>query len=1347
MLFSSAGYTGHSAITPPLVGVPSPPILGKMHRVKGLSPFTYEKSVNPFSSFSSSPSLRGIRGSSGRVLAGFGSSLRHLHTPPGGFEEELPRSLGRSASDKGGGRGLSTVNTRKKRIWRRLRQKEKLFIPSSSTSLPSFSAVMGKGKENKESDKEEASHLPSSSFSFFSKKKKQRRISNKEINSSSLPLPSFISPSAHSLLSHHPPEDLHQKRIEEELKKGESWRQKQQKQVEEGRRKSETRMEDSPPTQWSKGMTTGSSNSRPQSDASMTAFRRMERDLQEALAMERKNTPLYTISPTTTVFGSDLDRLEEDYRRECGQTLTHTVSQLQKRFSPSPSFSSSLGGVPEMKGSSGIEKTKEGCRGVPGGINGDPFSVYGGGALGNRLRWEPSSSFDKIRQEEKVRGEEGRESRRVGDGDEEEEKEEHPYSYGTLSEQRRRAKRDPNLVVGRSSSNQFLSAHMMMANAIRNSDNLHSHPVHASTPLNHPTMSNNNHHHNDNTVRGNHANNTPEEGDVEQRKRWPKRTEVSMRTKMKEVEEGKCHNMKEYFPGHCISRGPEIKTRKKEDTTSSEVTHTPLSAVKAREGRGSGKIVRLLQSEVENERKSGEGISVNETATLDKLCQDEQGSRESEDQPEEVNPHFAVGSSSPPHGGVADEHPSSDPLHGRAVRYQEGGKGKDEWHRALAEQDITSSWVPSCIQVDGRRAPPFNEGFSEKHLYSFFSPSSVSSPVGSRNGCANQMKKSGEEMKEHKVRYNAYSPRPWEECIPTFREANYWDHHPEDRQQLEAQLRAESALFQQERWQEGAADTTEVNYSLHKLRREMLLFHQAHPVNETIVEPIVRIREIHPIAYHLPSNIGSSFPSTSTATATTSSGIRTGEVLRYHPEALLYPGDWLRHHQIPAEISERIEEDLDSTSSTISTFPPPTTTSTSFSQSSSGETSNALMVIPPSSSVVDSMATAKQRYNHALQIAVDYLFRDQDVPLSEACRIAADLGVDLIKIGSFFTSRTDRRVIALCALGSHREHLRGMIRFKLQKLGVQPPPTKACIEVPFKGGTHPHAMRVKAVGIARRLLHRHVVRLQLTKFGTPREGFAVFQTMLDEVLQQCTSLHAYHTAGRIQSNYNEVYCYLYPSTGKSPKASVSHPSPDQVRQARDLRLLADEKEINFDDYYDLPSLKARMQYEKKLADGTAWAAKDDGLSLQRQRAIKVMLGYLPKGNKEMYAARGDVNVPAPFRTSHPTGTDRWNFALPGDNLEQASRGAAVLGKRAAMPVSTMHDQQETEDQPSTLDRFYYRAQGSALEVGELKEALGLKDNRRRGIPLAPGFASLHTSEKGKAGSGNQSGEDPHFAAH
>ncbi|KAK7197935.1 hypothetical protein NESM_000748200 [Novymonas esmeraldas] len=488
-------------------------------------------------------------------------------------------------------------------------------------------------------------------------------------------------------------------------------------------------------------------------------------------------------------------------------------------------------------------------------------------------------------------------------------------------------------------------------------------------------------------------------------------------------------------------------------------------------------------------------------------------------------------------------------------------------------------------------------------------------------------RRGGDGADAHRVVYDAYNQRPTDNTLLEVRGADYWGD-PENRRRVEERSAYRQEAIAREVLHEGAVDTSEVEYSINKVRKETLLYFQAHPINEMIQEPFVRVRHFLP------------------------------------------PGGG-------AQVS----------------FNP----------------------VTPAPAPADGEPGERD--------VVEVVHMDTDVPVQEARRMAQELGLDLIRVGAIHSQKTDRRVVALCMIGDHREHMREMIKFKIQKLGVQPPPTRECVEVPFKGGTHPHAIRFKCIGVAKHLLHRHAIRINLTKFGSPREGFPVFQSILDELRRQCMQLKAYHTAGEIQSNYHEIFCYLYPSTGRSPKTTVTHPTPQQVLAARDERMLENEKEIHFDDLQHTVTMKQRLQYMLKLENGTAWAEKDEGMSLRRQRAIKVMLGYLPKGNRELYAARGDVNIPAPFRASHPTSVHKWSYPSES-NLEQASRGAAALGKRAAMPISEMHDAGETPENPTQLDRFYYTAQGSALEMGELKEALGLKDNRTRRPPMAGGFATL-----------------------
>jgi hypothetical protein len=308
-------------------------------------------------------------------------------------------------------------------------------------------------------------------------------------------------------------------------------------------------------------------------------------------------------------------------------------------------------------------------------------------------------------------------------------------------------------------------------------------------------------------------------------------------------------------------------------------------------------------------------------------------------------------------------------------------------------------------------------------------------------------------------------------------------------------------------------------------------------------------------------------------------------------------------------------------------------------------------------------------------------------------------------------------LVAVCVIGDAREHLRRDVKFRLAKQGVNAPPAKPLLDVGFRGGTHPFAIRHKVTRIVKQLVRGAPARIALSDFGSPTEGFPVFQTILDEIRMQANALKAFHRCGPVHASYDQISCFLLPSTTKSPKSSVVHPTRDELEEAKRRRQVEEQKEIHFDNYYDARTAKERLAYAYKLRDGTAWAHQDDGLSLRHLRRLKLFTGWLPKGNKDLYSRRGDVNVPFPFKTNHVTTMEKWS--MRETNLEQAERASAVLGKRRGMAISEMHDLQETEDNPSVVDRFHFRVSGSALEIGELKEQLGLKSNRKR-VPMPAG---------------------------
>ena len=341
------------------------------------------------------------------------------------------------------------------------------------------------------------------------------------------------------------------------------------------------------------------------------------------------------------------------------------------------------------------------------------------------------------------------------------------------------------------------------------------------------------------------------------------------------------------------------------------------------------------------------------------------------------------------------------------------------------------------------------------------------------------------------------------------------------------------------------------------------------------------------------------------------------------------------------------------------------------------------------------------------------------IPTSEARVMARNFGLDLIRSSTEFRANSSTQVVAVCIIGDHREQLRRDVTFRLAKQGVNAPPSKPLIDMAFRGGTHPFAIRHKIARVVKQLVRGAPARITLTDFGTPHEGFPVFQSILDEVMRQSNSIKAFHRASPITATYDEIACFLIPTTAKAPKSSVVHPTSRELEDAKKKRVLEEQKEIHFEGYYGTTTSKDRTRYAFKIDNGTAWAEQDEGLSLRDQRRLKIFQGFLPKGNKDLYSQRGDVNVPFPFKTNHITTMDKWNYGRE-TNLDQVGRAAAVLGKRRQMPISEMHDLGETEDNPSTVDKFHYRMSGEALDVGSMKEALGLKNNRKRApMPAGP----------------------------
>eukprot|EP00742_Colponemidia_sp_Colp-10_P018447 GILJ01021308.1.p1 GENE.GILJ01021308.1~~GILJ01021308.1.p1 ORF type:complete len:633 (+),score=81.96 GILJ01021308.1:80-1978(+) len=344
----------------------------------------------------------------------------------------------------------------------------------------------------------------------------------------------------------------------------------------------------------------------------------------------------------------------------------------------------------------------------------------------------------------------------------------------------------------------------------------------------------------------------------------------------------------------------------------------------------------------------------------------------------------------------------------------------------------------------------------------------------------------------------------------------------------------------------------------------------------------------------------------------------------------------------------------------------------------------------------------------------------------EARRIAKGMGLDLIKVGSIGKQPIESH--ALCIIADHRYDKRDHIAFEMRKRGMGAPRVKECQEMGFRAAIKPHDVWHKSFRVARILLSKFPVRIWMKDIGSAGAGTASFQHVLSEIKRECLKINAFHTAGRVKMSDDLIEVTLYPPTALSPKNEVVHPSDEELRRLRDHRVLEHEKEVFRDTVLEAArDGKEVSRYMRMLRDGTAWAYKDEGPSLKRLRDLKKTQGWLKKGNKELYAARGDVNINQPFHASSATSIDRVNYPR-ASNLEQATRGIAALAARAEMDISHMHDQGQTEGNEYTIQRFYYRVSGDALELGQWKESAGTKTNRRKIPAMAPGFATLGVDE-------------------
>ena len=143
--------------------------------------------------------------------------------------------------------------------------------------------------------------------------------------------------------------------------------------------------------------------------------------------------------------------------------------------------------------------------------------------------------------------------------------------------------------------------------------------------------------------------------------------------------------------------------------------------------------------------------------------------------------------------------------------------------------------------------------------------------------------------------------------------------------------------------------------------------------------------------------------------------------------------------------------------------------------------------------------------------------------------LAAAHGKDLIRVKEY---REVGKSVATagCYIDDNMPLLLQWIESNLHTQGVRPSRAMECLEVRFTGGIKPHAVDFKSAFTAKYLFQRHPVRISLVRFGTAREGFPVFEWIMDEIKKHCQDLKAYHTFGWVQATYTEIFCFLHPST-------------------------------------------------------------------------------------------------------------------------------------------------------------------------------------------------------------------------
>jgi translation initiation factor IF-3 len=349
-------------------------------------------------------------------------------------------------------------------------------------------------------------------------------------------------------------------------------------------------------------------------------------------------------------------------------------------------------------------------------------------------------------------------------------------------------------------------------------------------------------------------------------------------------------------------------------------------------------------------------------------------------------------------------------------------------------------------------------------------------------------------------------------------------------------------------------------------------------------------------------------------------------------------------------------------------------------------------------------------------------FSDRDhLELAEARKIAAAHGMDLIQIGTI--THGDGVPVAKCWVADAQ----ALAMDELEAaIGAWSDPVGAyeALEVGFTGGSDSNTLLFKCREIAQFLTKGHPVTIRLTKFGTPREGFPVMEVILGQIKTQCDRLPVHYTAGKLRYDLGALLCQLMPSTKKSPLSKSTHLTQEEMVRGLDEALYAERVDQEIDLRLVAGNRADEKHYRSLDRRGLLWTLRTEGLPLRIQRRMKVFQGMLPKSLKDMTLARGDVNV----RTLRSLQNhDEWLHPRE-NNIDQATRGVRVLINRHSMGLSEMIDKGDTEDKTHTLARHHAEFSGDAMKVGEVKEAMGLKTNRRRTMAKARGFSTMGVEE-------------------